>query len=363
MRRGVDPRVRPDVHAELRRAEAISIREVAGAVGEELAAADDAGALDELEQLELDVWRGAELERGRGALRREARPRNDRVPFRAQVLVEDAQVPAVLELHHAPLVPVAGALPVLMAGEILDGPLAVDPTDLALDRLRHVAPRELAAHPEPALEIRERLREAEEHHLAAEHAAAERRRWTVGIDVERERHRGAMVVAAAQVERPRERDERAGVIPLVHPRHPAGIGGVAKREVAARVVDLVATPDARRLREVVVGVRAVVAARPVVERERVEARAEALPEDAHVGDDRHERVLAARRPAAEEAVDEVRRHAELGVEPVDVGEREPLGIAPVGNVRIALPVGHRAADYHAARAGCHGAPRRKQATG
>src|SRR6185436_8670380 len=98
------------------------------------------------------------------------------------------------------------ALPVLMAGEVLDGPLPVDPTDLALDGFLHVAPRELPAHAEPALEVGERLGQAEEHHLAAEHPAPERRRRTDGIDVERERHRRAVMVPAAEVERPCERD-------------------------------------------------------------------------------------------------------------------------------------------------------------
>src|SRR5262249_21162628 len=133
------------------------------------------------------------------------------------VLVEAAHVPAVRELHDAPLVAIARAPAVLMPAEVFDAPLAIDPADLTVDGLARVAPGELAAHAEPALEVRERGADAEEHHLATARATAERGRRPGRVDVEREGHVGAVMIAAAELERPRERHQRASAVPRVPP--------------------------------------------------------------------------------------------------------------------------------------------------
>src|SRR5262249_40174654 len=153
--------LRGDVETERRRGQAVAIREIARAVGQELTPTDDAGAPDELREVERDVGGRADLEVGPRALRGDSRPWDDGVACGSQVLVEAAHAPAVRELHDAPLVAVACAPTVLVPAEVLDAPLAIDPADLAVDGLARVAPRELAAHAEPALEVRERRSEAE----------------------------------------------------------------------------------------------------------------------------------------------------------------------------------------------------------
>src|SRR5262249_56509749 len=106
---------------------------------------------------------------------------------------------------------------------------------------------------------------------------------------------------------------------------------------------LVPARDGWRGREVVVGVGAVVAAIAVVEGEGVERSAHEPAQHPRGGDDQHEGVLPAARPPTEEAIDEVGRDPESRLIPVDLREREPARIAPVGHVRVALPV-HRAAS-------------------
>src|SRR5262249_49779487 len=155
----------------------VAVREVAWTPGDHEGRAHDPRAADELRDDELDARGRAQLEpRGR-TLRGEPAPRHDGVPLLAVVLMEAAHVPAVVELPDAPLAPVAGAPPVLVDGEVLLRPLAVDPADGALDLLGGVAPAELPAHDEPALEVRVRPLGAEEHHLSAQLAPAEGRRW------------------------------------------------------------------------------------------------------------------------------------------------------------------------------------------
>src|SRR5262249_52820451 len=147
---------------------AIARRKIARTVAEHHRRTNDAGAADELGHDELDPVRSAELEVGARPLRRDPRPRNDRVALGAQVLVEAAHVPAVVELPDGPLVSVARALRILVLGEVFLGPLAIDPADIALHLLGRIAPGNSAAHAETALEVRPGTLGAEKHHLAAE---------------------------------------------------------------------------------------------------------------------------------------------------------------------------------------------------
>src|SRR4030095_7246287 len=201
-----------------------------------------------------------------------------------------------------------------------------------------LAPGETAAHREPALKVRVRARGAEEHHLAAQQAASERRGRSRRVDGELEQHARAMMVDAGQRDVPPERHELAARVASLFPARASRRRVEAQREVSGYGVDLVAEPNARRPWKVVVGVGAVVASIQIVEREGVEARTHELPQHAHVGEDDDEGERSPGGTAAEKAVDEVRRDSEVGSMTVGTRQREPGRITPIGHVWIAFPV-------------------------
>src|SRR5262249_14891377 len=131
VRRRVGERLGADVQVPLGDAQAVAVREPARSLAEHEEAAYDARALDELRPDQRAPVRAADLELRSRSLRRDAGPRHDGVALIAAILVEAAQVPAVVQLDHAPLVAVARALGILMLGEVVLRPLPVDPADLA----------------------------------------------------------------------------------------------------------------------------------------------------------------------------------------------------------------------------------------
>ena len=163
------------------------------------------------------MGRGAELASRRRPLRRQPGPRHYRVARIALVLVEAAHVPAVVELDDAPFVAVPARAHVLVHGEVVGRPLAIDPPDGAGDVLRVIPPGQPPAHVEAALEVGEGARRTEEHHLAAQQAAAERRRRPAGLDGQLEQHASAVVIHTGQRDVPRERHQRSARVPALLP--------------------------------------------------------------------------------------------------------------------------------------------------
>src|SRR5262249_21891891 len=214
--------------------QAVGRGEPAGALGEPRHAADGPRAPDELLNGEVALRGGAQRELRRRALCGEAGPRDDRVARVALILMEAAHVPAVVELDDAPLVPVAGGAPVLMHGEIIRCPLAIDPSHATLDVLGIVTPCQATAHVEAALEVRVGSRSTEEHHLPAQEAATERGGRPRGVDRELEAHAGAVMIDTGQDHVPRERHEVAVAITSLLPARRARSGLEAKRQLSWR---------------------------------------------------------------------------------------------------------------------------------
>src|SRR5262249_11437382 len=256
----------------------------------------------------------------------------------ALVLVEAAHVPAVVELDHPPFVAIATRTPILVHGKIVWSPLAIDPADGAGDVLLVIAPREASPHVETALEVREGAGPPEDHPPPAGERAAQGSGGPARLDRQLERHARSMVIDTRKHDLPRERNEFASSVAELLPARRSRRAVEAEGEVARARLDLVPTTNARWSREVVVGVRTIVTTVEIVQRERVEPDPQAFSQDAHVGEDHDERERPPALAPTQEPVDEVRRHPEIAPVAVDCRKREPIGIAPVGHVWVALPV-------------------------
>src|SRR5262249_42994378 len=176
MRRRVDERLGAHIHAPVADGHTIAVGEVARALGEHGGPAHPAGTTDELEYLDLHAIGCPERPLGRRPLRGQPGPGHGHVVGVALILMEAAHVPAVVELHHAPLVTVAAGVAILVDAEVVHGPLSVDPSDRAVDVLAGVAPAQTSPHHEATLEVGVGPRCPEKHHLAAEYLSAEPRR-------------------------------------------------------------------------------------------------------------------------------------------------------------------------------------------
>ena len=177
--------------------------------------------------------------------------------------------------------------PVLVHGEVVGRPLAIDPSDACPRRPRRDRPRRAgracrgrsgstsrcAAHRGTS------SRRPAGGRRAARAAARRRSPARAACERRDDRRRAARrPTRTARASPPRV----SALLPARRPRRRVE----AQREMSGRGVDLVAAANARRTRKVVVGVGAVVTAIEIVERERVEAGAHQLPQHAHVGEDR-----------------------------------------------------------------------------
>src|SRR5262245_37479463 len=123
---------------------------------------------------------------------------------------------------------------------------------------------------------------------------------------------------------PRERNELSLRVAALLPACDSRRAVEAEGEMARGRLDLVPAANARRPREVVIGVRAIVTTVEIVQRERVEPDSQALPQNALVGEDHDEGERPPAVAPAQKPVDEVRRHPEVAPVAVDRRKREPL---------------------------------------
>jgi hypothetical protein len=143
----------------------------------------------------LDVEVGGRTHLAVRALRRDAAERHQAIAALGVELLPDAQVPAVVEVEHAPLVAMAGVLAIGVRAEVLARVLAVDPADVADDLLLEVAPYDLPDGGEPGLEVGERAELRAAGLDAVRVVTADRRRRLPELGIERHRHGETAVIA------------------------------------------------------------------------------------------------------------------------------------------------------------------------